>query len=74
MQLPKAFVQDDADRVREVQTADFAAGHGDAERAGLMPGDDLRRQAASFGSEQEAIAGLEIHVGVRAGGMGAQAA
>ena len=73
MQLPKAFVQDDADRVREVQTADFAAGHGDAEGTARVPREDFRRQAARFRAEEQAIAGLKRNPRIGLCRMGAQA-
>src|SRR5438552_3809484 len=71
MQLPEPVVKHDADRGGEVQTADFTVRHGNDERAALMARDDFRRQSARFRSKQQAIAGLEADLRVRARSMGA---
>src|SRR5581483_1211101 len=73
MQLAEPFVEDDADGGGQVEAADPAGGHWNAQRAVAAALDEPRRQAVRLAAKEQTVAGLVGDLGVRAGGMGAQA-
>src|SRR4051812_26283354 len=62
--LPQRLVQHDADRRRQVQTADLTGWHGDRQGAIRMPLQGFVRQPVRFAAEEEYVAGLETGRGV----------
>ena len=73
MHLAEGFVEDNAGRGGQVETADFAGRHGDQKPAFGVTGQEFGRQAARFAAEDEAIAVAKPGLCVGKLGPGAQA-
>src|SRR5262249_42630166 len=73
LNLPQGFVKGDADRGGQVEAADLAGGHRDADDAAGVTLQQPRRQSARLAAEQQAVARLVLDAGVRYARPGAEA-